>query len=975
MNDALESLYNVISSKQKPSLVFGYARIEEVDKNTNINTENSYNTDNNKTTTTNNNTANYNPNTLVGKQFEYYQLIETNSIHLSSVLHHKSLFDFYGAFDCHIAMRDSYVWDLWLRWAKAVPFIFVDKVISVIDISNAMSLSELNKTDRDKNAFRILSSKERNEGLKPEYLNGYEIDNLEGYSKEFKAETYFKQILPWGMRHKELITDKLSYYNESKIEVILVTKATFDSTIDITIMNFKELLKDRYHFIYIPSSQLNNELLLFVDAVIFHRTCDLKSNDFMKECKKKGIPVLYLLDDDLLNIYKLGDEFAYLAPGTVTHNALIYQIKNADAVISYSTSISQTIMPYNKRVLLLKTNILSRYICDNNLLQIKEGNKENGERIRTKTIKIAFIGGNAREEELEFIWEDLLYISEKYKDKVEFYFWGYIPEKINQISKSKVYTSEFTTSYYEYLSRLFEFVFDIVISPLFEKIAKIAKCPIKYLEATVSGAVGIYSDVIPYEDVRDGINGIKAKNIKGEWRKKLEMVIEMDKNCREEIVQNARNHIMKQYTTESQIELFEAAIQSGILHSRIGNGTVLYVVHSGYLGGAENHLLRHALLTKENHFDVWVCIPLYFKGKKERVEQICIENGIKVHYVNYSIYTDVASIDTERAILESKAFVKLALQYKVRLFHSDTLIPAAQIASHELNIPHIASVYTVDKARLTFTDNVIMADKDEAVDNSLKNNEPTIHVTLKHILPKYIHSDSVHYANIWHEGIGAERRCIRGWIPKAFFDKGEYRLELNQSFAEQQKSSLVFGVCGTVQERKGQHKLIEAVGILKQKGLEVRLNIIGYNHFFPNYMESCQSIIQKYQIEDQIFFIGFVPQPDEELSRLDALVCAGDWESFPQAILEAMAMRIPVISTPVGGVPELIMDRITGYLAKGYEVENLVEIISDFIHDYENNYSVVSNIVDNAFSAVFKECNEHYVTKELFKYYNDIITN
>ena len=57
MNDALESLYNVISSKQKPSLVFGYARIEEVDKNTNINTENSYNTDNNKTTTTNNNTS------------------------------------------------------------------------------------------------------------------------------------------------------------------------------------------------------------------------------------------------------------------------------------------------------------------------------------------------------------------------------------------------------------------------------------------------------------------------------------------------------------------------------------------------------------------------------------------------------------------------------------------------------------------------------------------------------------------------------------------------------------------------------------------------------------------------------------------------------------------------------------------------------------------------------------------------------
>ena len=57
----------------------------------------------------------------------------------------------------------------------------------------------------------------------------------------------------------------------------------------------------------------------------------------------------------------------------------------------------------------------------------------------------------------------------------------------------------------------------------------------------------------------------------------------------------------------------------------------------------------------------------------------------------------------------------------------------------------------------------------------------------------------------------------------------------------------------------------------------------------------------------------------------DAFVLNSTLEGMPLVLLEAMACRLPVVTTPAGGIPELVRPGIDGVVTKGYETEELAE--------------------------------------------------
>ena len=121
------------------------------------------------------------------------------------------------------------------------------------------------------------------------------------------------------------------------------------------------------------------------------------------------------------------------------------------------------------------------------------------------------------------------------------------------------------------------------------------------------------------------------------------------------------------------------------------------------------------------------------------------------------------------------------------------------------------------------------------------------------------------------------------------------------------QAPLKVGIFGSVQARKGQLQSIEAVGLLKKNHQTgVQLHIFGYDHFFPEYKLECEAIIAKYDIKDQVEFHGFVRDPSGPLKDLDVVLCASDWESMPQAVLEGMASRKLIVTPLVGGLVEIL---------------------------------------------------------------------
>ncbi len=132
----------------------------------------------------------------LGAPVKYHELLEYNRIINNSVLHSRSLSYDYGTYDCHITMRRSCDWDLWLRWIQKVPFVFVDKIVSIAEYNHENSIGI--DCVFDEHLFRIYYSLNRWESLKLNKIHKFCIDNLDFLTDEaYKKSVYKKQILPW----------------------------------------------------------------------------------------------------------------------------------------------------------------------------------------------------------------------------------------------------------------------------------------------------------------------------------------------------------------------------------------------------------------------------------------------------------------------------------------------------------------------------------------------------------------------------------------------------------------------------------------------------------------------------------------------------------------------------------------------------------------------------------------------------------
>jgi len=136
---------------------------------------------------------------------------------------------------------------------------------------------------------------------------------------------------------------------------------------------------------------------------------------------------------------------------------------------------------------------------------------------------------------------------------------------------------------------------------------------------------------------------------------------------------------------------------------------------------------------------------------------------------------------------------------------------------------------------------------------------------------------------------------------------------------------------GSLIELKGHAVLIRACRLLADKGLSIDCRIVGDGVL----RESLKEIIAELGLGGQVTLQGFVAQDGLRKMYLDCdvfvLACAvgsdGDRDGIPVVLMEAMSFAKPVISTPVGGIAELIEHENNGLLIPPREPEALAESI------------------------------------------------
>jgi len=89
--------------------------------------------------------------------------------------------------------------------------------------------------------------------------------------------------------------------------------------------------------------------------------------------------------------------------------------------------------------------------------------------------------------------------------------------------------------------------------------------------------------------------------------------------------------------------------------------------------------------------------------------------------------------------------------------------------------------------------------------------------------------------------------------------------------------------------------------------------------------DSLMQLVNHTGLLDKVFFMGYRLDVYDFMNIFDSFIVASEIEGLPMVILEAMAMKKLIISTPVGGIPEVIKDRETGILIKERNEDSLFE--------------------------------------------------
>ncbi|MGD0500811.1 MAG: glycosyltransferase [Bryobacteraceae bacterium] len=98
-------------------------------------------------------------------------------------------------------------------------------------------------------------------------------------------------------------------------------------------------------------------------------------------------------------------------------------------------------------------------------------------------------------------------------------------------------------------------------------------------------------------------------------------------------------------------------------------------------------------------------------------------------------------------------------------------------------------------------------------------------------------------------------------------------------------------------------------------------------------LERSRRLSSRLGIERRVRFLGVCQDVPELLSACDLFALASDWEGSSVVAIEAMAARLPVVATAVGGVPELVVDGSTGLLAPAGDPEALAAALAGLAAD------------------------------------------
>lgn len=316
---------------------------------------------------------------------------------------------------------------------------------------------------------------------------------------------------------------------------------------------------------------------------------------------------------------------------------------------------------------------------------------------------------------------------------------------------------------------------------------------------------------------------------------------------------------------------------------------ILVINTSSRFGGAEKSLQDLLRILKKS-FIIWVVLPkeegLYYElSKSYNVKVYNIHRLKKSKDLSYYFTTLFETFNTSNKI------AKLIREEKIDLIYAN--------ANHSTLYAIIIKFFTGRKVIWHMRDNLhnkylsflfgLLSDKIICISEHLTRQIPFSNKK-----------------NIVYNGIDTDE-----WIPNPLLNKIKKELSLSQD-------TILVGQVGELIPWKNQTLLLDVAKILIVKNPKVFFIVIGVDTFnaFPDYNSELRKRIENEKLGGCITFLGYKENIKECLSEIDILIHLAEEEPFGRVLIEAMALKKPVVALNSGGPAEIVEDNESGFLVE-----------------------------------------------------------
>lgn len=167
---------------------------------------------------------------------------------------------------------------------------------------------------------------------------------------------------------------------------------------------------------------------------------------------------------------------------------------------------------------------------------------------------------------------------------------------------------------------------------------------------------------------------------------------------------------------------------------------------------------------------------------------------------------------------------------------------------------------------------------------------------------------------------------------------------------------------GRFSEEKNHSGLLEVFKDLLKSNPKAKLYLIGDGHLFGQ----IKNLVRNLKLNDNVVFLGKKDYVYSHLHDSDVFVLPSKYEGMPMSLLEAMATGLPVVCSPVGGIPDMIDDGVNGFLPKNKA--QMVKILNDIINDKKMCEKIGKSAIEKS-----KDYSSKKMAKSYLSLYKDVI--